>query len=58
MDYNDGADGVYTCKIDSNQDPKLQEGLAMRWMSIEEIEKLELGFRQEGIIPSLKMAVS
>jgi len=58
MDYNDGADKVYICKVDSNQEPKLKEGLAMKWMSIGEIEKLKLGFNQEGIIPVLKTVVS
>lgn len=57
MDYNDGADKVYFCKVNPDQEPKLKEGLAMKWMIIDEIEKLELGFHQEGIIPVLKMAV-
>ncbi len=54
MDYNDGADKVYICKINLDQEPTLKEGLAMKWMTINEIEKLELGFHQEGIIPVLK----
>lgn len=54
MDYNDGADKVYICKINTIQEPKLNEGLAMQWMTIEEIEKLELGFHQEGIVSVLK----
>lgn len=54
MDYNDGADKVYICKVNPNQDPKLKEGLAMKWMTIDEVEKLELGFHQEGIISVLK----
>lgn len=58
MDYHNGADKVYVCKIDSTQEPKLKEGLAMKWMTIDEIEKLELGFHQERIIPILKTVVS
>lgn len=54
MDYNDGADNVYICKINSNQEPRLGEGKAMKWMTIEEIEQLDLGFHQAGIIPVLK----
>lgn len=54
MDYNDGADKVYICKVNTNQEPKLKEGLAMKWMTIDEVEKLELGFHQEGIISVLK----
>lgn len=57
MDYNDGADKVYICKINPDQEPILKEGLAMKWMTIKEIEKLELGFHQEGIIPVLKTVV-
>lgn len=57
MDYNNGADKVYICKVNPNQEPKLKEGLAMKWMAIDEIEKLEIGFHQEGIIPVLKMEV-
>lgn len=60
MDYNDGPYPlkVYLCKISVDQKPKLQEGLAMKWMTIDEIEKLELGFHQEGIIPVLKARMS
>ena len=55
MDYSNGADNkVYICKINSDQEPKLREGLAMKWMAMDEIEKLELGFHQEGIISALK----
>ena len=54
MDYNNGLDKVYVCRINFTQVPKLQEGLAMKWMTIDEIEKLELGFDQGGIIPALK----
>jgi len=57
MDHNDGSDKVYVCKVDQDQEPKLREGLAMKWMTIDEIEKLELGFHQGGIIPVLKMAM-
>ena len=58
MDYNGGNDKVYFCKINSNQEPKLKEGLAMKWMMINEIEKLKLGFHQEGIIPVLKTLIT
>lgn len=46
---------VYLCKVDKNQEPKLQEGLAMKWMSIDEIEKLNLGFNQKEIVAKLKL---
>ncbi len=57
MDYHDGADKVYLCHVDNNQEPKIGEGLSMKWMTINEIEKLEIGFHQEGIIPVLKNIV-
>ncbi len=57
MNYNDGADKVYICKINHDQEPKLKEGLTMKWMTIAEIEKLELGFHQKGIILVLKTVV-
>lgn len=58
MEHNDGADKVYVCKVSSTQVPKLQEGLAMKWMTISEIEKIELGFHQQGIVPELKKVLS
>lgn len=58
MEYNDGADKVYLCNLGPNQEPVLKEGLAMRWMTIDEIERIELGFNQYGIIPVLKKMVT
>jgi len=59
MDYKDGNDPlkVYLCRVTPNQEPELKEGMAMEWMTIDEIEKLKLGFHQEGIIPTLKIAM-
>lgn len=54
LDYNDGSDKVYICNLKGNQKPKLNEGLAMQWMSIEEIENRDLGFNQRNLIPLLK----
>jgi 8-oxo-dGTP pyrophosphatase MutT (NUDIX family) len=55
MDYNNGrANKVFYCNISSDQEPVLNEGLAMKWMTIDEIEKLDIGFNQQGIIPVLK----
>ena len=60
MDYSDGDDPlrVYVCKINPDQEPKLREGMAMQWMTLDEIEKLELGFHQQGIIPFFKTTVT
>lgn len=46
-EVGDGISHVYLCKIADDQNPVLQEGLAMHWMSLQEIEKLELGFQQK-----------
>ncbi len=56
MDYKDENYPlrVYVCKINQDQEPEMREGLDMKWMKIDEIEKIKLGFHQEGIIPSLK----
>ena len=56
--YDNGrANKVYVCRINPNQEPILHEGLAMKWMSIEEVEALELGFNQKGTAPVLKLAL-
>lgn len=57
MEYNEGADKVYLCRINQQQEPILKEGFDMRWMNIEEIEKLKLGFNQEKIIEVLKAII-
>lgn len=58
MDYDNGrANKVFYCKLNSDQEPALHEGLAMKWMTINEIEKLDLGFNQAGIIPNLKIVM-
>ncbi|MFA7194025.1 MAG: NUDIX hydrolase [Candidatus Paceibacterota bacterium] len=54
MDYKNGADKVYICNVSHDQEPKLGEGLSMKWMSFEEIENLDLGFNQAAMIPVLK----
>lgn len=54
MNYNTADNRVYVCKITDSQEPKLNEGLSMKWMTIDEVEKLHLGFHQEGIIPNLR----
>ncbi len=58
MDYDNGRlNKVFVCQINSDQNPVLKEGLAMKWMTIKEIEVMELGFNQKGIIPNLKRVV-
>ncbi len=45
---------VFICKIDDNQTPVMREGKKMRWMGINEIKKLELGFEQNKILPFIE----
>ncbi len=56
--YNDGLTKVYLCHTPDNQEPKLGEGLAFQWMTIDEIKSLTLGFNQEGIIPVIEAALA
>ena len=45
---------VYVCRLAQGQTPVLNEGADMKWMEMEEIEKLQLGFGQQVILPELK----
>lgn len=44
---------VYICPIDDSQEPVLNEGADMKWMTIEEIKALDIGFYQEDIVEEL-----
>ncbi len=45
---------VFICRVKEDQTPKLKEGKEMRWMSLGEIKKLELGFEQNKLLPRLE----
>lgn len=45
---------VFICKIDDTQIPELREAADMRWMKIDEIEKIKLGFEQNKFVPLVK----
>lgn len=49
-DYPNNEIRVYLCKINSDQIPTLNEGMAMKWVSIQEIKNMELGFNQDKLI--------
>jgi len=53
FNYNEGHSQVYICNVNQNQTPILQEGLAMEWMTLEEIARIKLGFEQEPIVNEL-----
>lgn len=45
---------VFICTVYDEQNPVLHEGADMKWMMLDEIKKLPLGFEQEKIIPKLE----
>ncbi len=48
-----GVRYVYICRIDGMQEPVLYEGADMKWMNIDEIKKLEMGFKQSKVVTKL-----
>lgn len=48
-----GRHFTYACILEGNQKPVLHEGADMRWMSMEEMQKLNLGFYNKEILPAL-----
>lgn len=51
---NTVSDHVYVCDVSSSWEPEMNEGREMRWMKLEEVKNLQLGFEQEKIIPELE----
>jgi 8-oxo-dGTP pyrophosphatase MutT (NUDIX family) len=50
---------VYIFPVENNQKPVLKEGADMKWMSLEEINKAQVGFgKKEIILPKLKEFLS
>ncbi len=49
-----GRSKVYVCRLNYDQNPIMKEGAAMKWMHMNEIENLELGFGQNIILPKLR----
>jgi 8-oxo-dGTP pyrophosphatase MutT (NUDIX family) len=45
---------VFACRVDGKQEPVLHEGADMKWMSIDEIKNLAIGYNQGNIIPKLE----
>lgn len=54
LPHRDYSTEVFVCNLDDDQSPKLIEGGAMKWMELEDIKKIELGFGQECIISYLE----
>jgi 8-oxo-dGTP pyrophosphatase MutT (NUDIX family) len=54
MSRKAGRNKVFVCNLPSAKGLKLQEGAAMKWCSLEEVEATELGFQQADILPGLR----
>ena len=48
---------VFLCFVNSDQQPVLNEGADMRWMTVREIKSISLGFGAESIIPYLEKII-
>lgn len=44
---------VFVCPIDNTQEPVLYEGADMKWMTIEEVKDIDIGFEQGDVIKAL-----
>ncbi len=49
-----GKQKVFICKVPQDVTPIMHEGADMKWMSIDEIKLLSLGYYQEDILKRLK----
>jgi 8-oxo-dGTP diphosphatase len=47
-------DKVFLCRVPQDIEPELHEGAAIKWMTLEQIERLKLAFASEKIIPTLE----
>lgn len=53
-----GRQKVYLYKVSQDVNPVMAEGAAMKWMGIDEIKKLKLGFEQGNIVGKLEKYLS
>lgn len=47
-------DDIFLVELGADQVPRLREGKAMNWKSLQEIKNLPLGFEQEKILSSIE----
>ncbi len=52
--FPDENNSVYICHVEQDCKPKLQEGADMKWVTIEELKQIELGFDQKPLIELLE----
>ncbi len=48
------SSAIFLCLYNKTKEPVCNEGADMKWMSLEEIKKLELGFEQERVLLNLE----
>jgi len=59
FNYDESADThVYLCALDQDSVPSLNEGEQFEWMYLDDIEKMQLGFRQNSLIPTIREKIS
>lgn len=51
---SNGVNDIFVCQIKSDQQPILHEGADMKWMSLDKIKQLKLGFEQDIIVEQLE----
>jgi 2'-deoxynucleoside 5'-phosphate N-hydrolase len=49
-----GRSQVYVCKIDATQQPVMHEGADMKWMTIDEIKQMTIGYNQGDIVKKVE----
>jgi 8-oxo-dGTP diphosphatase len=47
-------DYILTCKLSNDVSPILHEGAEMKWLTLDQIKNIPLGFQQEKIIPYIE----
>ncbi len=51
---NNLGDQVFACEVPQDASPKLYEGAEMRWMTMEEIKKLQLAWQQNKVLDQIE----
>jgi 8-oxo-dGTP pyrophosphatase MutT (NUDIX family) len=57
IDFPNENNKVYFCHVKQESSPKLQEGADMKWVSLEELSTMELGFEQNLLVETIRKAI-
>lgn len=52
------TDHVFICRIDVAQQPVLREGADMKWMTLNEIRQIQIGFDQKKLLPLVEKTLT